>query len=463
MADPLANSEELSVESSEGGLPHFDLSEKVDDRERGLQKLRLLWDRRRFLLRLAGAGLVLSTLIALVIPKRYESAARLMPPDETNPSLALLAAAGRGGSGVAGGLGTVASSLLGMKSSGALFVGILQARTVQDDLINKFGLREIYRDRLMEDAREDLGKNTLVSEDRKSGIITIQVTDKNPVRAAALAQEYVDELTRVVTQVNTSSAHRERMFLEARLAQVKQDLESSEKNFSEFASKNTALDIQEQGKAMIEAGATLEGQMIGMETELQSLKQIYSDGNVRVRATQARVDELRRQLEKLGGKFDTEAAPARQQDDQSLYPSIRRLPLLGVGYADLYRNTKMQEAIFETLTQGYELAKVQEVKETPSVMVIDSPDVPGKKSFPHRSYIVLAGLFFSIFLGAAWILGNDQWMKIDRQDPRKLFALEIFNTVAAYVPSIPTHGNGIKAPGRNGSTPENSDRSRLEK
>jgi capsule polysaccharide export protein KpsE/RkpR len=253
------------------------------------------------------------------------------------------------------------------------------------------------------------------------------------------------------------------MFLEARLAQVKQDLESSEKNFSEFASKNTALDIQEQGKAMIEAGATLEGQMIGMETELQSLKQIYSDGNVRVRATQARVDELRRQLEKLGGKFDTEAAPARQQDDQSLYPSIRRLPLLGVGYADLYRNTKMQEAIFETLTQGYELAKVQEVKETPSVMVIDSPDVPGKKSFPHRSYIVLAGLFFSIFLGAAWILGNDQWMKIDRQDPRKLFALEIFNTVAAYVPSIPTHGNGIKAPGRNGSTPENSDRSRLEK
>jgi len=154
-----------------------------------------------------------------------------------------------------------------------------------------------------------LEDKTDVSEDRKSGIISVRVTDKSPQRAAAMAQEYVDELTRLLTQVDTSSAHRERVFLEERLAQVKGDLEAAEKTFSEFASKNTALDIQAQGKAMIEAGATLEGQLIGAETELQTLKQVYSDNNVRVRTMQARVNELQHQVEKLGGKFDSATGP----------------------------------------------------------------------------------------------------------------------------------------------------------
>ncbi len=174
-------------------------------------------------------------------------------------------------------------------------------------------------------------KNTSVSADRKTGIITIQVADKSPTRAAAMAGEYINELNQVVTLLNTSSAHRERVFLEDRLTQVKQDLESAEQNFSQFATKNTALDIPTQGKAMIEAAATLEGQLIAAQTELEGLKQVYADGNVRVRSTQARVDELRRQLEKsLGSKsgdpgtgngqepafalsIDTRASRARRQ------------------------------------------------------------------------------------------------------------------------------------------------------
>jgi uncharacterized protein involved in exopolysaccharide biosynthesis len=470
MGDRLANSDELSLDTIEGSPAHADPAEEKAARERAVGKLRLVWNRRQFLLRVTGAGLVLSTLTAFVIPKRFESTTRLMPPDEMNSGMALLAAAtsGRSGSGLGASLGSVAGDLLGMKSSGALFIGVLQSRTVQDDLINKFDLRKLYGDRLLEDGREDLGKNTDISEDRKSGIISIRVTDKNPQRAAAMAQEYVEELKRVVTQVNTSSAHRERVFLEERIAQVKQDLESAEKSFSEFASKNTAIDIQAQGKAMIEAGATLEGQMIAAETELQSLRQMYSDGNVRVRATQARVDELRRQLEKLSGKFDTATVPGGK-DDQSMYPSIRRLPLLGVNYADLYRNTKMQEAIFETLTQGYELAKVQEAKETPSVKVIDPPNVPEKKSYPHRLLIILPGTLLPFLFGAAWILGNARWTEIDQQDPRKVFALEIFKTMAAHLPSGSRNGSGAKAlgegslsdlAGRNDLTQENNGRSR---
>ena len=110
---------------------------------------------------------------------------------------------------------------------------------------------------------------------------------------------------------------------------------------------------------MIESAATLEGQLVAAQTELQGLKQIYAGDNVRVRTIQARVEELDRQLQKLGGKFDTPNASDGLDDsppsDPSLYPSIRKLPLLGVSYADLYRTTKVQEATFETLTEEYEL------------------------------------------------------------------------------------------------------------
>jgi len=404
------------------------LSGEIDGREKTAARLRILWEQRQLILRLAGAGLGISLLIAFLIPKRYQSTTRLMPPDQASSSMAMLAVAASGQAGSS--LGSVASDLLGMKSSGALFIGILQSRTVQDDLINKFGLRNVYGDREFEDARTDLSDFTNISEDRKSGIITVQVTDKVPQRAAAMAEEYVESLNRVVTEVNTSSAHRERMFLEERLAQVKGDLESAEKGFSQFASKNTAIDIQEQGKAMIEAAGTLEGELIAAETERQGLKQIYSDDNVRVRAAQARVEELDRQLQRIGGKPDPASGAGSpngkpESPAKSMYPSIRELPLLGVNYADLYRATKVQEAIFETLTREYELAKVQEAKEIPSVKMIDPPDVPERKSYPPRLQIVFVGTALATVIGAMWVFATALWEKTDPQDPQKLLALEV--------------------------------------
>src|SRR5205085_1294095 len=138
------------------------------------------------------------------------------------------------------------------------------------------------------------------------------------------------------------------IFLEERLRTVSQDLEAAEKEFSQFASKNTAIDIKEQGKAMVEAAATLQGELIAAQSQLEGLRQIYSDNNVRVRSIKARITELQLQLEKLGG-VDESASPVKTQPGESSYPSIRKLPLLGVPYADLYRRTKVQEAIYETL------------------------------------------------------------------------------------------------------------------
>ena len=201
-------------------------------------------------------------------------------------------------------MGGMASELLGLKSTTDLLVGILNSRTVEDRLIQKFDLKKVYGARRMEDARKDLAAQTEISIDRKSQIITINVTDKSPQRAAAMGQAYVEELNRTVAEVSTSSARRERIFLEGRLQAVNQDLEAAEKDFSQFASKNTAIDIKEQGKAMVDAAAILQGQYIAARSELEGLRQIYTDSNVRVRSVQARVDELQNQLMKVGGKDD---------------------------------------------------------------------------------------------------------------------------------------------------------------
>jgi len=399
----------------------------------GVEWLWLLWGHRRLLSRVAVYALLTSTVIAFLIPARYQSTSQLMPPDSQSTSgLASAVAAMSGG---AGGLGGIAGELLGLKSTSDTFVGILSSRTVQDKLIQQFDLKKLYSDRRMEDARKDLAENTGISVDRKSQIISITVTDKSPQRAADMTQAYVEELNRLVAELSTSSARRERIFLEGRLQAVSHDLEESEKDFSQFASKNTAIDIKEQGKAMVEAAATLEGQLIAAQSEYEGLKQIYTDNNVRVRSVKARIDELRLQLEKLGGKGESATSISDLPGD-SMYPSIRKLPLLGVQYADLYRRTKIQEAVLETLTKEYELAKVQEAKEIPTVKVLDVANIPDKKSSPHRLLIILLGTALAFSGAVTWVFGNTIWQEIDSRDPRKVFAQEVFSTVSKRLPLL---------------------------
>jgi uncharacterized protein involved in exopolysaccharide biosynthesis len=420
-----------SVETPQGFLPY----------------LRLCWEHRSFLLRVGVRSLLASTLIALLIPSRYESVTRLMPPDsQSGAGLGILAAlTGRGSNiGGLGGFSGLAGDLLGLKNSSGLFVGIIGSQTVQDRLINEFQLQKIYHVSKVEDAREILTRLTSVTEDRKSGIITIVVTDHDPKRAAAMARAYVDELDHLVAQVSTSSARRERVFLEERLQKVKVDLDSAARNFSDFASKNTAIDIPAQGKAMVEAAAILQGQLIAAQSEVSGLREIYTEHNVRVRAAEARINELQQKLNEIGG--------AGSQNDlereNSLYPSIRKLPLLGVTYTDLYRQSKIQEAVFELLTQQYELAKVQEAKEIPTVKVLDPAIVPTKKSFPHRSLIVALGTMLGIVLGMAWIVGKSRWAAVDINDQRKLFADEVFATVQARFSKFSLNGAHAGANGR---------------
>jgi capsule polysaccharide export protein KpsE/RkpR len=398
-----------------------------------LPHLRLLWERRRLLIRASLIGLLIGTLAAFLLPKRFEARTQLMPPDNRpGAGMAMAALAAKTGA-----WGSVAGDALGLKSSGALFIGILTSATLEDRMVERFSLQKVYWTRMQEDARKRLEENTWISEDRKSGIISITVADRDPQRAAAMAQAYVEELDRLVAELSTSAAHRERVFLEGRLQSVKQELDQAASDLSQFESNNAALDIKEQGKSMVDAGAILMGQWIAAESELKGLEQIYTPNNVRVQSVKARIAELRRQLGKMRGRDKEADGPAN-----ALYPSIRELPMLGVTHSDLYRRDKIKEAVYETLTQEYELARVEEAKETPSVKVLDMARVPQKKSFPPRLEIMLLCAFLSLVGAALLTLARARWKAIDPSNPGKLLAREVLVTVNARMPwSPPPNGS----------------------
>lgn len=390
---------------------------------------RLLWEQRTLVFRWTCYGLLFGLAMAFLIPKSYDSTTRLMPPDSQSSSgIAMLAAlAGKGNSS----LGTLAGDLLGTKSSGALFTDMLHSRTVQDRIVDRFNLRHVYGVRYQEAARKELGRRTDVMEEHKSGVITVTVSDHDSKRAQQIAQAYVEELDRLVAQVSTSAARRQRVFIEQRLTGEKQELADSEQRFSVFASKNATLDVKEQTKAMVESAALLQGQMIAAQSELQGLEQIYAGNNIRVRALKARISELQHQLDKLGGS--TAELPPQDKTSTDFYPSLRQLPLLGVEWADLYRNVKVQETVFELLTQQYEIARIEEAKEIPTVKMLDTADLPEKKSFPPRTLITLAGGILGLMTAGFWLIGGARWRDLSPGDPNKVLISEVLYDSRSYL------------------------------
>ena len=349
-----------------------------------------------------------------------------MPPEQGGNSAAMLAALV--GKGSAGGLAGLAGSLLGAKNNGALFVAILHSGTVSGHLIDRFDLQRVYHKRYREDTAKRLGYLTKITEDPKSGVITVRVTDETRERARDLAQGYLDELNNLVAKVNTSSAHREREFIEQRLNTVYAELQRAQLELSDFSSKNTTIDIKEQTRATVEAGAKLEGQLIAGKSELDSLLQIYGNQNVRVRAAEARNAILQRELQRANGQSST-APDGMDIDASHPYPALRQLPQLGVRWANLYRTVRIHETVFDLLSQEYETARIEEVKSIPTVSVIDVPVLPEKKSGPHRTLIVLISTLLSVITTAVFLLARRSWQEIDHEDARRVLAARIGKTI----------------------------------
>jgi capsule polysaccharide export protein KpsE/RkpR len=386
----------------------------------------LFWDHRHIFFRVAMVVFVLSILLVLFMPMEYVSIARIMPPEQGGNSAAMLAALV--GKSSAGGLAGLAGSLLGAKNNGAQFVALLHSGTISGHLIDRFDLQRVYHKRYRLDAAKRLGHLTKITEDTKSGVITIVVTDETRERARDLAQGYLDGLNNIVARVNTSSAHREREFIEQRLNTVQAELQRAQIALSDFSSKNTTIDIKEQTRATVEAGAKLEGQLIAGESELDSLRQIYGNQNVRVRAAEARNAILQRELQRANGQSGQDL-DGKEIDANHPYPALRQLPQLGVQWANLYRNVRVHETVFDLLSEEYETARIEEVKSIPTVSVIDFPGVPEKRSGPHRTLIVLISTFLSTVVTAIYLLARRSWLAMDNLDPRRVLATRIGTTI----------------------------------
>jgi len=392
----------------------------------------LLWQNRRVLFACAWKTLLLATVVAFLIPVQYESTTRLVPGESSKTSLSMMSALA---AKAAGGSDLDLSGLLGMKTPGAFYVSILQSRTVQDRLINRFDLRKVYGKRYYQDARKKLTSRTKISEDKKSGLIEVTVSDRSAHRAADLTRAYAEEVNRLAADLNTSEAHRERVFIENRLQAEKQELDTADKDLSEFSSKYSAIDIKEQGKAMVEAAATLQGELIAAQSQLTGLEQIYSENNVRVRSLRARAAELKQQLNKFGGEYTpagTLTAPTKDQ----VYPPIRSLPALAYRYAQFYRRARIAETVYELLTRQYELAKIQEAKELPVVAVMDRAEMAERKSFPPRTVIICLSVLASILFSSLWIISRAQWNELETDDLRKRLLLEARDELAPALQSV---------------------------
>ncbi|WP_229739381.1 GumC family protein [Edaphobacter dinghuensis] len=414
-------------------IPELDETMQIGHEPIWAIRAMLLWKHRRKLAHVTAISLLVSLAVSFSIPKQYKSTTSIMPPDQQGSSAMLLAALA-GHSGGLGALGSLASGLFGAHSSTALFINLLQSGTVSDHLIDRFNLQHVYHKHYRIDTAKHLARCTKITEDKKSGVITIAVEDINRVRARDLAQAYLDELNNLVTKTNTSAAHQERIFVERRLHEVQTNLEDAEMQLSQFSTKSNAIDIKEQTRAMVDAGARVQAELLVEQSGLQSLRQIYGDSNIRVREAEARIASLQGELTKMTGSSAPLTAEAIHDDNTNsigsndkgeLYPPLRQLPRLAVSYTDLYRRVKVQESVFELLTQQYEMARIEEAKDVPVVSVIDPPGIPEKKSFPPHLLITLLLTFLSFTVASALILMRDNWEKVDPADPRKMLAVEV--------------------------------------
>ncbi len=381
-----------------------------------------LWSRRVRILLWTVAGALFSAVLAWKICK-FDSTVQIMPPDSSSGGLSAMALPGLMKTPGLAGLAGMAGDLLGMKSTGALFVKVLQSRTVEDSLIDHLDLRKRYHLTYWEDARDKLQSRTTIAEDKKSGVISVTVKDNDPQFAAKLANAYVEELDHVMLQVSTSSARREREFIEKRLQEEKKILDDAEQRFGQFASNSMALDIPQQTRVMVESAARLQGELIAARAEMEGLEQIYTPENVRVKTLKARVNELQRELDKINtGRPSSDKTAS---DSSSQYPSVKNLPLVGLEWTNLYRNTKIHETVYELLTQQYEVARIQEAREIPTVKVLDAAVAPERRH-PSPAMVIELGALISAFLACVGLMIQHRWQAWGADDPRRVLITTLF-------------------------------------
>lgn len=374
--------------------------DKKKDHEVSLLDLLYVLVRGKMLIiKMCSIAILASVVYSLTLPNIYSATAAIIPPQKES---------GGGLSALLGQTGGLAGLAAGLGGGSDLYLGILKSRSVADAVIQRLSLEKVYEAKSLESVRRRLVQ-AVRFQAGKDGIITITADDRDAKLTALLANAYVDELARTTVRLNLSKAGSERMFLEKRLSVVKKDLTAAEEDIKSFSQRHKVVQVDAQAKATIEGVARLKAELATKEVQLAMLKSRQTDQSPEVKAVQNGITRLKDELGSLGGSGGSNAIPA-----------IGNVPAVGLEYSRKLRELKTQEAVFEQLMKQYELAKLNEAKDSSSFQVLDEAVIPLTKSKPSRAQIVIISTLSAFFL-AALILFVQEYLGKLPEERRKVY------------------------------------------
>jgi uncharacterized protein involved in exopolysaccharide biosynthesis len=355
-----------------------------------LDLLIVLARRKSMILGITAGCAVLSIVVALLLPKSYTATLTILPPQqESSMGAALVSQLGS-----LGGMATLAGGSLGLKSPNDMYVAMFRSRTVEDAMVQHFNLKQEYHRRLESDARNTFEHMAAIDGDGKDGLIHISVQDRSPVRAAELANGYLDQFRTLSEHLAITEASQRRLFLQQQLEQTKDQLATAEEALKATEQKTGIIQLDSQARALIESAAALRAQIVAKEVEIESLRTYATSQNAQLIQAQQELEGLRAQLAKLGG--------SATGSDSGLMVPKGQVPEGSLAYARKLRDVKYYETIYEVLARQFEMAKLDEAREGSLIQAVDSAVPPDKRSSPKRTLIVIvataAGFFFAVFL-----------------------------------------------------------------
>lgn len=391
MSEQLKNGASRSVEDENDDEIHF------------LEILTALARQKKILFLTPLVTVSIAIIAAFLIKPVFLSTAVVLPPQQQNSGVAAML-------GQLGGLAGAASSMTGLKNPNDLYVAMLQSRTISDNLIKRFDLKKRFDVETMDDARKELDSMvTAVSE--KSGTISLKVQDKDPKFAAQLANAFVGELSELTKKLAVTDAAQRRLFFEKQLLEAKDALADAEIALRTTQEKTGMLQLDGQVKGIISSVAQLEGTIAAKEVELNAMRSFATNNNPEMIRLRGEIEGYKAQLEK--------SKNGRVAGNGDMIIPTGKIPEVGVEYIRSLRNVKYQETMFELLSKQYELAKMDEAKDSSTIQVLDDA-VPAEKKFkPSKAVIILIGLFVGGFLGLVLAFLRDAYMRSVKDEESK--------------------------------------------
>lgn len=341
---------------------------------------------RRFILASTLVSGAITVAVSFVLPKWYTAKTSIFPPEPTvaMPMYSEL-------------VQQLSAPLLGPVASGAtpetIYIEMLKSRIVGEKVIAEFGLMERYGSARIEDCLDELHKHlgfTLLD----NGLLIVTFEDRDPVRAAAIANRMVQLIDETTRGLKMSRAARTREFVERQVAERQTLLAQAETDLRDFQQKFDTVDLDEQLRSAMDIVTSLSARAIALETEMRIMAHYTSKTSEEYIRKQTEYNEVVSQLGKLKANGDG------GDDDlvRSYIPALADVPDVALQYIRLKRAVEVQTTVYTMLVSEYEKARIEEARDTPVVQVLDPAAPPSLRSRPKRKMLVLAGLL----IGVAW-------------------------------------------------------------